>query len=55
MDNATLMAERKENLKRLLFKVVTGNPSQLLQINEEYTFIFLDSRVSADGNCSLEI
>ena len=77
-DDTTLMAESKEELKRLLMKVkeesekvglklniqktkiMASGPITSWQIDEETVetvadFIFLGSKITADGNCSHEI
>ena len=76
-DDTTLMAESKEELKRLLMKVKESERAGLKlniqktqimasgaitswQINEETmetvtNFIFLGSKITADGGCSHEI
>ena len=77
-DDATLMAESKEELKSLLRKVkeesekvglksniqktkiMASGPITLWQIDEETVdtvadFIFLGSKITADGDCSHEI
>ena len=77
-DDTTLMAESKEELKRLLMKVkeeseklglklsvqkikiMTSDPITSWQIDGETVeivadFIFLGSRITADGDCSYEI
>ena len=65
-DDTTLMAESKEELKSLLMKVKEESEkaglklSTSLQINGETMeivkdFLFLGSKITADGNCSHEI
>ena len=74
-DDTTLMAESKEELKRLLMKVreesekaglklniqkakiMASGPITAWQIGGEAVadFIFLDSKITADGDCSHEI
>ena len=70
----SLMAESKEELKRLLMKVKEESEKAGLKLNIQKTkimashpmanrwgnngnrdFIFLDSKITADGNCSHEI
>ena len=76
-DGITLMAERKEELKRLLMKVQEESEKVDLKLNIQKTkimasspitswqidgetmetvadFIFLSSKITADGNCSHE-
>ena len=78
VDDITLMAERKEELKSCLIKVKEENKKTGLKINIQKTkimasgpitswkingenmetvaaFIFLDSKITADGDCSHEI
>ena len=77
-DNTTLMAESKEELKRLLKKVKEDTENTDLKLNIQKTnimastsitswqidgkttetmtdFIFLGSKITADGDCSHEI
>ena len=77
-DDTTLMAESKEELKRLLIKVKEENEKVGLKLNIQETkimasgpitswqidgetvetvtdFIFLESKINADGDCSHEI
>ena len=77
-DDTTLMAENKEELKRLLMKVKEESEKVGLKLNVQKTkimasspitswqidgkameivtdFTFLDSKISADGDCSHEI
>ena len=77
-DDTTLMAESKEELKRLLVKVKEENEKAALKLNIQKTkimasgpitswqidgetvetvsdFIFLSSKITADGDCSHEI
>ena len=77
-DDTTLMAEREEELKRLLMKVKEESEKVGLKLNIQKTkitasgpitswqidgeavetvadFIFLDSKISTDGDCSHEI
>ena len=74
-DDTTLMAESKEELKRLLMKVKEESEKAGLELNVQKTkimasgpitswqidgktmetvtdFIFLDSKITADGSCS---
>ena len=78
MDDTTLMAESKEELKRLLMKVKEKSEKAGLKLNIQKTkimasgsitswqidgetmetmtdFIFLGSKITADGDCSHEI
>ena len=70
-DDTTLMAESEEELKSLLMKVKEESEKVGLQLNIQKTkimacswqidgetvadFIFLDSKITADGDCSHEI
>ena len=77
-DDTTLMAESKEELKRLLMKVKEESEEASLKLNIQKTkivatgpitsweidgetvetvadFIFLGSKITADGDCSHEI
>ena len=74
-DDTTLMAESKEELKRLLMKVKVESEKFGLKLNIQTTkimasgpitsweidwetvpdFIFLSSKITADGDCSHEI
>ena len=77
-DDTTLMAEREEELNRLLMKVKEDTEKVGLKLNVQKTkimasgpitsqhidgetveivsvFIFLDSKITADGDCSHEI
>ena len=77
-DDTTLMAESKEELKRLLMEVKEGSEKAGLKFNTQKTkimasgpitswkierenveamtdFLFLGSKITADGDCSLEI
>ena len=77
-DDTTYMAEREEELKRLLMKVKEDNEKAGLKLNIQKTkitasgpitskqidwenvetasnFIFLSSKITADGDCSHEI
>ena len=70
-DDTTLMAESEEKLKSLLMKVKEDSENVGLQLNIQKTkimacswqidgetvadFLFLDSRITADGDCSHEI
>ena len=67
--NITLMAESEEELKSLLMKVKVESEKAGLKLNIqkmkimasgpitswEIDFIFLGSKITADGNCSNEI
>ena len=75
VDDTTLMAESREELKSLLMKVkeesgkkkaslrlniqkmkiMVSGPITSWQIDGETDFIFLGSKVTADGDCSHEI
>ena len=78
MDDTSLMAESKEELKSLLMKVKEESKKVVLKLNSQKTkimasgpitswqidgetvetvsdFIFLGSKVTADGDCSHEI
>ena len=50
-DDTTLMAESEEKLKRLLMKVKENGET----IETVTDFIFLDFKVTADGDCGHEI
>ena len=69
-DDPTLMAERKEVLNSLLMRVKEESERASLKLNikkklmswhltpllhEEVTFLFLGSKITADGDCSHEI
>ena len=59
-DDTTIMSETKEELKKLLVKVEKSCPITSWQIDGETVetvadFIFLASKITADGNCSHEI
>ena len=50
-DDTNLMAEREEELKSLLMKV----KEEREKMETVTDFIFLGSKITADGNCSHEI
>ena len=54
-DDTTLMAESKKELKSLLMKVTEESEKAGETMKTVTDFIFLDSKITADGHCSHEI
>ena len=54
-DDTTLMAESKEELKSLLMKVKEESEKAGETMKTVTDFIFLSSKITADGDCSHEI
>ena len=54
-DDTTLMAESKEELKSLLMKVKEESEKAGETMETVTDFIFLSSKITADGDCSHEI
>ena len=54
-DGTTLMVQSKKELKSLLMKVTEESEKAGETMKTVTDFIFLDSKITADGHCSHEI
>ena len=54
-DDTTLMVQSKKELKSLLMKVTEESEKAGETMKTVTDFIFLDSKITADGHCSHEI